>query len=413
VAVEKLSSFMSEKQRFVVAHAGARDHYQLALGLQEAGMLDQLVTDWYTPDLLYSLFPARTGNRYRQGLGSGKVNNCIAALAYAVKMKFNKSFADNIHKDRLLSKAAMDLAIKHGANLFLYSYYAWDAFSRVDTERRDIRKLLFQLHPHPASIKKLLIEELEQVPQARASLMYENEMRYSDDYLARLGDESILADAVMVASSYTGQTLAENGVEPSRIVINPYGIDANVYQSRERDPQNKKLRILFVGSMVQRKGLFYLLSAASKLPSTQVEVVLCGRGFIDYELIRSFGSVNIDVKVGLSSEGLVSEMHKADVFVLPSLTEGFAHVILEAMSAGLPVITTTNTCGPDVISEGIDGFVVPIRSVEQLATRLEWCATHKDQLFQMGQEAAKKARLYTWEAFRRNVSKFAENQSGT
>ena len=402
---------MSEIPRFIVAHAGARDHYQLALGLQEGGMLEQLVTDWYTPDLMYSLFPTKTGNRYKQGLGSEKVTNCTSALAYAVKMKFNKSFADNIHKDRLLSMAAMDLAIKKEAHLFLYSYYAWDAFSRVDSEQRDMRKLLFQLHPHPSSIKKLLTEELELVPQARASLMYENEMQYSDDYLARLGDESLLADAVMVASSYTGQTLAENGVEPERIAINPYGIDANVYQCRDKDPQNRKLRILFVGSMVQRKGLYYLLSAAAKLPANQVEVVLCGRGFIDHELIRSFGSVNIEVKVGLSSQDLVSEMHKADVFVLPSLTEGFAHVILEAMSAGLPVITTSNTCGPDVVSEGVDGFIVPIRSTEMLAAKLDWCATHKDQLFQMGQLAARKARQYTWDAFRHNVRNFAVNQS--
>jgi glycosyltransferase involved in cell wall biosynthesis len=163
--------------------------------------------------------------------------------------------------------------------------------------------------------------------------------------------------------------------------------------------------------MVQRKGLYYLLSAAAKLPANQVEVVLCGRGFIDHELIRLFGSVNIEVKVGLSSQDLVSEMHKADVFVLPSLTEGFAHVILEAMSAGLPVITTSNTCGPDVVSEGVDGFIVPIRSTEMLAAKLDWCAIQKDQLFQMGQQAARKARQYTWNAFRHKVRDFAVNQS--
>lgn len=401
---------MSEVHKFIVAHAGARDHYQLALGLQEGGILEQLVTDWYTPDMIHSLFPSKTSNRYRKGLSSGKVTCSIGALAYAAKMKFNKSFADNIHKDTILSNAAMDLAVKSSAHLFLYSYYAWDAFSRVNAEHRPMRKLLFQLHPHPASIKTLLTEELDLVPQAKASLMYENEMRYSDDYLKRLGEESLLADAVMVASSYTGQTLRENGVDAKRIVINPYGIDATVYQKRERAPQHKKLRILFVGSMVQRKGLYYLLSAAAKLSSNQVEVVLCGRGFIDHELIGSFSSLDVQVKVGLSGEALVSEMHAADVFVLPSLTEGFAHVILEAMSAGLPVITTANTCGPDVISESTDGFVVPIRSVDQLAAKLEWCAANRDVLFEMGQKAAAKARQYTWESFRHKVSEFALTQ---
>ena len=71
----------------------------------------------------------------------------------------------------------------------------------------------------------------------------------------------------------------------------------------------------------------------------------------------------------VSREELVLELQRADVFVFPSLVESFALVLLEAMSVGLPVITTSNTAGPDIMREGIDGFVGPIRDVDFLVEK--------------------------------------------
>jgi glycosyltransferase involved in cell wall biosynthesis len=93
-------------------------------------------------------------------------------------------------------------------------------------------------------------------------------------------------------------------------------------------------------------------------------------------------------------------MSRQDVLVLPSLHEGFGLVILEAMSQGLTVITTAHTGGPDVIQDGREGFIVPIRSVDAIVEKLELLAGDRAMLTGMKEAAQKKAALLTWEGYR-------------
>ncbi len=65
-----------------------------------------------------------------------------------------------------------------------------------------------------------------------------------------------------------------------------------------------------------------------------------------------------------------------NVFVFPSLVEGFGLVLLEAMACSIPVITTPNTAGPDIITDGLERFIIPIRDIEALKEKLEWCYRH-------------------------------------
>ncbi len=155
-----------------------------------------------------------------------------------------------------------------------------------------------------------------------------------------------------------------------------------------------------MGSLIQRKGFSYLLDAVSVLQSPNIRVLLCGRRLIDKTLINSYPDLDLTVKIGLTTQNLISEIHKSDVFVLPSLAEGFAHVILETMSCGLPVIATNHTCAPDVMRDHIDGFIVPIRNAEAIAEKLAWCMDNRADLAGMGEQAAGQARLFTWERLR-------------
>jgi glycosyltransferase involved in cell wall biosynthesis len=99
----------------------------------------------------------------------------------------------------------------------------------------------------------------------------------------------------------------------------------------------------------------------------------------------------------------VRDLQEADVYVLPSLAEGFGQSILEAMSCGVPVITTPNTCGPDLITEGREGFIVPIRDAEAIAAKLEWCIANRGALKEMGRAAGEAAQRLSWARFRETV----------
>jgi len=72
-----------------------------------------------------------------------------------------------------------------------------------------------------------------------------------------------------------------------------------------------------------------------------------------------------------------------DLFVFPTIEDGFAQVLAQAQASGLPILATTNCAAPDLIEEGRTGWVLPIRSPESFIEKLKWCDTHRQELAQM------------------------------
>jgi len=96
-------------------------------------------------------------------------------------------------------------------------------------------------------------------------------------------------------------------------------------------------------------------------------------------------------------------MRTCDVFCLPSIVEGRALVMQEAMSQGLPLIITANTGGEDLIIKGETGFLVPIRSPEAIARKLTWFLKNRAEIPEMGRKAHEHAAKYTWEKYARTI----------
>jgi glycosyltransferase involved in cell wall biosynthesis len=101
-------------------------------------------------------------------------------------------------------------------------------------------------------------------------------------------------------------------------------------------------------------------------------------------------------------------MRQHDVLIFPSLFEGFGLVITEAMSQGTPAITTPHSAGPDIIDEGVDGFIVPIRSADAIAEKLEMLARDRERLRAMKISAREKAQKQPWEKYRRALVTMAQ-----
>jgi glycosyltransferase involved in cell wall biosynthesis len=401
---------MTMLPRAVTVLAGARDYFQLPLALAEADLLEVLVTDLYWPDdrewlgkTLRRVVPGRLiEKRYRLGLSSSSVRLSWLALAAWVVMKMGRSTALNPYQGAVLSRRARDIALDTGAALFAYSTYAMPGFAEAGPKLP--YRFLFQMHPHPRTTRAILTDELDRVPWARDSLLKEYELTISQREYEWLCQEPETSNGWVAASSYTADTLAEHGIRRERIHVVPYGVDTRAFPDRPSQalPQGQ-FRIVYVGSMIQRKGLSYLLEAVKILRSRHIQLILCGRGVIDEKLLAQYAELPLSVRINLDRDELVKEIQASDVFVLPSLTEGFGHVILEAMACGVPVITTAHTCAPDVMREGEHGFIVPVRDAEALANRLGWAIEHRNELASMGNAAAKQARTFSWERFRMGV----------
>jgi glycosyltransferase involved in cell wall biosynthesis len=216
-----------------------------------------------------------------------------------------------------------------------------------------------------------------------------------------------MADHWIAASSFTRETLLESGVPTDRIHVVPYGANLECFHPRperriQRGPR-RRLRLLFVGTINQRKGIKYLLDALALLPSDRVELVVCGRVVDDLSLFKSFGN-QIEIRPSVSAEGLLDAYQTADLFVFPSLAEGFGHVLLEAMACGLPVVSTTRTAARDLVRPGLEGFLVePGRPID-LAARIEEFLLHPEWLAEMGVAARRRAEEFTWTRFRSRIA---------
>jgi glycosyltransferase involved in cell wall biosynthesis len=365
-------------------------------------MLERLVTEAYAPDWLSSIAPKQTSKRYCPHLSSSAVavsKKALGLTALARLMGRNSS-----HRiDRAISQRAYKVAVQSQANLFLYSYYAYWAFRQAIEEGLPARRVLFQLHPHPYSIRQLLEQEIERVPFAAQSILDEEEFRLPLAGLEALALEPSLATHCITASQFTKATLVQNGIPNHRIQVIPYGVDTTRFATRTARPMSS-FRIIFVGRMNQRKGLADLLEAVRLLRYQRVEVVLCGRGYVDTNILRAYQDLPVRVLLNLSSEQLLHELHQSHVFVLPALAEGFGHVILEAMAAGLPVITTTNTGAPDIMQAGVHGAIVPIRDPQRICEQLEAGISRPNDWFDMGQEAAQQAQQFAWSRFRAQIA---------
>jgi glycosyltransferase involved in cell wall biosynthesis len=163
------------------------------------------------------------------------------------------------------------------------------------------------------------------------------------------------------------------------------------------------LRVLFVGRLVQLKGLSYLFEAMARVGACCTLTLLGSRPEVGCKPLAS--ALQRHTWLAPVPHARVLEiMAQHDVLAFPSLIEGFGAVILEAMSRGMPVITTPNTAGPDLIEEGIDGYIVPIRDADAIAERLTALAEDRSRLAAMADAARRKAAGLPWERYERRLA---------
>ncbi len=401
-------------RKAVVVHAGARDAYQLALALQEHGLLDRLFTDLFWPAgaTLANRIARHIPALHRQALqrsapglpfSSVKLNALRGLLCLGVEhvRRVPSALRRRAHRtaDAALGRAAGRWARRAGDGLVSYSYYGYDAMQQYGRAA-----MLFQVHPHPVTVRRILQQELDAFPECAESLRQEWELALPDEDFEHLVAETRMASRFMAASSFTRSSLVENGASFDSVSVIPYGVDLQRFRPAEEPrPRSSKLHLLFVGRINQRKGVKYLLEALKMFKPEDVQLTVCGRVVDSLSLFRDSGLV-IDIRPSVSSEELIRAYQTADLFIFPSVAEGFAQVLLESLACGLPILSTTHTAAPDLITEGKEGFIVEPRRPDLLAERITWCLEHRDALEAMRGPARATAEQFTWKRFRDNAA---------
>lgn len=172
-----------------------------------------------------------------------------------------------------------------------------------------------------------------------------------------------LSDKVICASNFVKKSLISHGVEGNKISVVPYGVDLSYFKSFKREGKsNERLKVLFVGRIGLRKGAQYVLELAKRLKDV-AEFTMVGPIELSEKGLKELSKF-VTIQSSVPKEKLLDYYKNADVFLLPSMCEGSATVVYEALAMGLPCIVTDNT--GSIVVNNESGFIVDTGAVEEI-----------------------------------------------
>lgn len=409
-------SSASRSLKVLLAHPGTQYSAQLARQLQRKGLLYRFWTSFALPEnsrlehVLRSWMkapPKWLDNRVVANVPAEKLRTLprleLAALlrlrmgaeSQVVLQKRNDKFQQSIPKTELEQS---DVVIGFDTSSAILA----DRVSKIP------RKLILdQSIAHPRSKNRIYDLVRRQFPEWRDDL----ETRAATIGAAENAEHQ-QASLIVAASSFTKQTLIENRVPADKILLNPYGVDLQRFVSKGSSFVERPFRFVYAGLVCARKGIPLLLRAWAALHPKDAELWVVGpltstaaRNQVNDKQIKFVGKIPNAQLAGVLAE--------SDVFVFPSYFEGFGLVLLEAMAAGLPVITTTATAGPDILTKEHDGWLIEPGDLDQLLGVMRFCLENRQCVADMGRSARGTAERFSWNAYGDRWAQILQENEGS
>jgi alpha-maltose-1-phosphate synthase len=400
------------KRSVIVAHPGTQHSYQTALALQEVELLDRYLTGvyynpntWFArvvenlPDMLRSQLRRELLRRHLPSLNVARVQTHPLAEMLFVgcsRMKPLRRISHNVlrwRNERFDQWTADVIKSRGNGAVVCYNTCAIRTFEQAKV--MGSLRILDQTIADYRTGVRILQEEAEAHPEFSDSI----DIALMEPFLERSSAEPDAADLILAGSEYVRASLMENGVSGEKIAVVHYGADSECFSPGVK-LRDGVFRILFVGQVSQRKGIKYLLEAVKqlRLPKTELTVVGgvvgTGVGLLPYR--ESFRWIS-----NVPHHEVHRLFQSADVFVYPSLLEGSAIAIFEALACGLPVVTTANS--GSVVRDGMDGFIVPIRDIEALKEKILVLYRDRELREMMSRAAWERGRQFTWRSYRNHL----------
>ena len=221
------------------------------------------------------------------------------------------------------------------------------------------------------------------------------------------------ADAISVPSEFARRTFVEMGVPAEKVWKIPYGVRLDRFR-KTCEPPAESFDVLFSGTVSLRKGVPYLLDAFAKFKHPKKRLRLVGPVEPTMgSLLGRFDLTDVELLGRLPQEQLAQWMSRSHVMVLPSIEEGLALVQGQAMACECPLISSVNTGGEDLFSDGVEGFLIPIRSADAICDRLTVLADDLELRQRMSEAALRRVqRLGGWSDYGRQYAAFLKELTG-
>jgi len=353
--------------RVVVAQKGAREHFLAARSFQRFNSLSQLVVDWYSPCPSVPKLIVKNGGKalirafgvYSPSLPSNKIKALrFWGMISRIRMKYfcgHDFYAVQLADDISFGKKLCKVDLPEHDTFFGYSYASLEILKKEKENGKFC--IVDQIDPGKTWYQ-MIAEEIDKWPT------YSNTIKNimpPEEYFERAKAEQELADLVVVNSEWTLKCLLSDGFFPiNKVAVLPLAFelkqDVLELLCNSSKKTGGKLSVLWVGNVSLGKGIQYLVEAAEILSGENIEFLVAGPIKI-HENACLTAPKNVQWLGQVPQTEISSLYRKSDVFILPTLSDGFAITQLEALAHGLPVIITPN-CG-SIIQDGEHGFIIP------------------------------------------------------
>lgn len=406
------------KPRVIVAHPSKQHSFYTATAFERAGMLEAYITTIYDKDgsithglkrLLKGKDLKKASTRSCSEIPNEKVIQ-FYELDYLVSL-----FLNRIPKlRRLREKHRRYVANKFGKKVAKYAIeHQVDAVIMYDSTAETCFKILKKDYPDIIRILDCSISsrpfmknnfEKDMRLYKHKELMKEHPDFWVKKDLASSVREIKESDAYFVPSKIVKKSISFCGGDSSKVEIVPYGVDVQKFSCKEDMNSGKKLRLIYVGQITYRKGIHHLLNVISRFTESQIELDLVGSYDSKSDLYLKYcNSDNIHFCGFITRDVLASKYKMADLFVFPTLGEGYGLVVLESLACGVPVLCSNLAGGDDAIQEGVNGYVFNPFDEDELFKKLQFCIDKIEIIREMSSTARKTALNYTWENYYKNI----------
>jgi glycosyltransferase involved in cell wall biosynthesis len=386
---------------FIAVQTGARHNYAVPATLAKVGMLEALYTDVCSSTGFGSILSAiavehrptilqRLASRQVPEVLNTKVKTCDrATLAYRLRQRLAGHNAIKQHDAlRAFNHEFAQSMIRKGLGqaTHIFSMFGEGTDFLEFAKQRGLQ-VITDIYISPAThriVQAVRAEYPDLEPQIPQEII-DRDYQYFDRVCR-------LTDMFLAPSEFVLDGLAEFGVDRAKCRILPYAVGDEWFQVHNQPIQGQ---ILFVGTAELRKGIHILGMAAQQLQSSKYEFKIAG-GVSDQIRMHKL-TQNLEFLGRVARTEIYQEFAQADIFVLPTLAEGSASVIYEALAVGLPVITT-HAAG-SVIRDGVEGFIVPEGDAAILAARIQELVENRELRNQMSIAARVRAKDFTWQQY--------------
>jgi glycosyltransferase involved in cell wall biosynthesis len=393
----------------IVAQLGSRQDYTVPVALQKAGVLERLYTDTYlnrgearllrplTRVGQFRAFARKALSRHNPELDDSRVTrfNRLGVRYLKALQKASPSAEKQhlafIEYGREFNRSILRHGLPDSTHVYAFDHAALDLFQAPEVKGRKL--IVDQIYP---AIHEERLEQQEEdlwPDWSRSSRNTFFQSALFREWNEIQLEEWRLADTIVVASRYSEEVIA--GALPAikhKLRRVPLTVNLDAYSPHQRIRRhmgNRPLRVLFAGTVNLRKGLPYLLTAFSKIDPEVAKLTVVGNIQLREDKLCGFQDV-IDFRGSVPHIQMPHIYRDADIFVFPTISDGFGAVMLEAMATGLPVISTDHCA--DIVDDGVNGFRIPIRSPEAIAEHLSVGAVNTSEAFNITSYQAKLCR---------------------